>query len=381
MTKSPLDELIGQIYQAALQPELWLSVLADIRDTLDASAFSLFSLGTEAGQAPELFTHNIDPEWSKDYREYWWQHDLWVQGAASQGLVKPGITLSGSMLIDPKAFLKSRWFNEALRQQELGDLLTTTLWSQDKPNPKFVLSFYRTPKSRRFEEKEIEQLHLVSRHLQRSLALTFHGSQRDNELRQSHAIIDGITEPLLILNDQGKVVSLNNPAEKLLARRERQIVHLKGNRVIGLGRLARPSLADTFQIARNNMGQHVSIAFVFEADNHHQQAGSARLIKLPSPTLSMIGPQHEARFMLLIDPAEIPSKETLGALAGLFGLTRAEVSVLALLVEDNPPLMIAEQLGISLPTVRSHLQHIRQKTGTRRISDLMRLVIATSKSG
>ena len=72
MTKLPLDELIGQIYQAALQPELWLSVLADIRDTLNVSAFSLFSLGTEEGQDPELLTHNIDPEWSKDYREYWW---------------------------------------------------------------------------------------------------------------------------------------------------------------------------------------------------------------------------------------------------------------------------------------------------------------------
>jgi DNA-binding CsgD family transcriptional regulator len=50
------------------------------------------------------------------------------------------------------------------------------------------------------------------------------------------------------------------------------------------------------------------------------------------------------------------------------------------MIEEFSPRLIAEHLGISLPTVRTHLQRIRQKTGTRRFADLIRLALAASKS-
>lgn len=84
--------------------------------------------------------------------------------------------------------------------------------------------------------------------------------------------------------------------------------------------------------------------------------------------------------MLQLDLAESPPAESLRAFADLFGLTQAEFRVIALMIEDYSPGSIAEHLGISLPTVRTHLQRIRQKTGTRRFTDLIRLALAASKS-
>ena len=53
------------------------------------------------------------------------------------------------------------------------------------------------------------------------------------------------------------------------------------------------------------------------------------------------------------------------------GLTLAESAVLSALSEGQEPAQIARRHGVALSTVRSQIQAIRQKTGTRRIQDLV----------
>jgi DNA-binding CsgD family transcriptional regulator len=58
----------------------------------------------------------------------------------------------------------------------------------------------------------------------------------------------------------------------------------------------------------------------------------------------------------------------------VYGLTRAEAEV-AVKVERGEGLQaVAETLGIALCTARTHLQHIFEKTGTRRQAELVRLI-------
>jgi DNA-binding CsgD family transcriptional regulator len=80
----------------------------------------------------------------------------------------------------------------------------------------------------------------------------------------------------------------------------------------------------------------------------------------------------EAAVLMLIDPPAA-SVGTLTVLQRLFGLTAAEARVLALLLDDCRPREIAEELQISITTVRSHLQALFAKTGTRRQSELVAL--------
>jgi pSer/pThr/pTyr-binding forkhead associated (FHA) protein len=56
-------------------------------------------------------------------------------------------------------------------------------------------------------------------------------------------------------------------------------------------------------------------------------------------------------------------------------LTERERAVLRLISEGLTDKVIAEQLFISINTVRSHLERIREKTGLRRRSELTRLAI------
>ena len=61
--------------------------------------------------------------------------------------------------------------------------------------------------------------------------------------------------------------------------------------------------------------------------------------------------------------------------SGLHALTAREREILALVAAGERDSDIAEQLFISVRTVRSHLDRIRDKTGRRRRADLTRLAV------
>jgi DNA-binding CsgD family transcriptional regulator len=64
--------------------------------------------------------------------------------------------------------------------------------------------------------------------------------------------------------------------------------------------------------------------------------------------------------------------------AKLFGLTFAEARVVVELVKGKRPQEVAEDLGVSLNTVRNQLKQIFSKTNTGRQSELISLVLSSA---
>ena len=63
------------------------------------------------------------------------------------------------------------------------------------------------------------------------------------------------------------------------------------------------------------------------------------------------------------------------ALAAAFNLRPAETRTLERLLSGSSPALIADELGVALPTVRTHLSNIFAKTGTARQLDLVLLAV------
>ena len=62
------------------------------------------------------------------------------------------------------------------------------------------------------------------------------------------------------------------------------------------------------------------------------------------------------------------------AIALLYGLTIAERNVLEHVASSHSPQETADRLGVSVNTVKTHLQKIFAKTNTARQADLVRLI-------
>jgi DNA-binding CsgD family transcriptional regulator len=70
----------------------------------------------------------------------------------------------------------------------------------------------------------------------------------------------------------------------------------------------------------------------------------------------------------------IPSGQRRFRLQQFYGLTPAEATVTTEVLRGQGLQAAAETLGITIPTVRTHLQHVFEKTRTRRQAELVRML-------
>ena len=113
-----------------------------------------------------------------------------------------------------------------------------------------------------------------------------------------------------------------------------------------------------------------------------------RLRKARRQTREMLGPDRAgaaeqrgaamnmataSEYALLLTAPAPPSSQPAPGLARLSGRERELVTLVA---QGRTDAQIAAQLFISIRTVRSHLDRIRDKTGCRRRADLTRLALA-----
>lgn len=78
--------------------------------------------------------------------------------------------------------------------------------------------------------------------------------------------------------------------------------------------------------------------------------------------------------LLIVNPENAPEPPP-AILHNLFDLTAAEAKVALQVIKDERLQDVADRLSISLSTVRTHLQHVFEKTGTHRQADLARLLL------
>lgn len=84
--------------------------------------------------------------------------------------------------------------------------------------------------------------------------------------------------------------------------------------------------------------------------------------------------EDEPRLLLVCRRREVHPDRHVESVAERFGLTAAERRLLSLLFAGASLGSAASSLGVARTTARTHLQRIFDKTGSRRQSDLVRLV-------
>jgi DNA-binding CsgD family transcriptional regulator len=83
---------------------------------------------------------------------------------------------------------------------------------------------------------------------------------------------------------------------------------------------------------------------------------------------------YAATAAIFVRRAELDLSSSFEAIAQDFGFTPAELRVLFALVDVGGVPEVASVLGISETTVKTHLQHLFQKTTTSRQAELVKLV-------
>lgn len=365
-TEAALD-LVGEIYDAALDPGLWPEILDRITDFVGGDATALVSHDIASRATRFYYIRGDNPEYTKSYRETYVRINPILPAILS---MEVGDIWSVQSFLPWKQFLQTRFYREWIEPQEGGDILGTTIERSGTVVTTLSTSvgWRRSPVG----EPARRRLALLFPHVRRAVAI---GNVIEMNRVRAESLgdaVDAISAAVFLVGGAGEVVHANSLARQLID--EGGLVHARHDRLETADVSGRSELAHAIAGAgggdRAIGGRGTAIPLTDRAGGHYV----AHVLPLTSGQRRRAGLSTGAVAAVFIHRAEVRTVFPMEAMARQFSLSKAELRVLVGVIEVGPPAEVAPVLGVSEATVRSHLRRLFEKTGTQRQADLVKLV-------
>ncbi|WP_240760929.1 helix-turn-helix transcriptional regulator [Mycolicibacterium sp. CR10] len=364
VTVSEFSRLVSGIYAAAVTPQHWEPALDDISRTLGATIGTLIEC---ANGVWSIQATTAPAEVGKAYAEHYCHLD-YVLASVEKG--PSGAIHSGTELIAPRT--NTEFFNDWMRPNEIEDGLFVGFTGGQRLSCLIVASPQRnesfdTPERVKLVGELVGHMRQAVRTQDKFAAL----ADRAVELAGA---LEVVRHGVVIVAGEHVVINLNSAAEA--------IVRAEDGLCVRSGRIAATSTRAEHEL-------HCAIQKALTVDPSAVRTGQSLTCVRPSgkrPYVVHVLPSHRRdadssgrpmALVLIIDPDDEP-QPALALLRRLYHLTEAEAQVALRLMHGEDLKRVAEELSISHTTVRTHLQHVFDKTGTHRQAQLVRLLLVLS---
>ena len=369
------DQLIGLIYEAALDPDSWQAVLLHVSDIVNAAGTTLWVHDTESGgvyseSGGESFRSvRFDMEFSASYVDYYAQTNVWSKKGDLQLLEGAGILSSN--LFDDTQLLSTEFYGDWLRPQGLFYSMGVLVAKSGSLAVK--LSTLRSKNKGPFTEDDLAWYSRLAPHLKRACdmnrRLVNERLLTENSLALSRITQDVSGLCMLGLSATGTIFYANGFGEALL-RESRWLTCRLGS-------------LQSIEPDKNNALQ-VALRKTLELNRpHHLNLGGTNgnphccVTVMPVPErdpLNLTG--FGVRLIVLIIDNTRQRVATVRQLMELFGLTSAEARVARAITQGEDIDYYAKVEGLKKTTIRTQLQSAMTKTGASKQKDLVRLVLS-----
>lgn len=374
LTPMLVAELVGGIYEAALDPCLWQRLVDRIEAIYPEITVTLFSHENHVPSAALNVRANFSEAALGDYAAWHFATSPYVDFVPRNGVGRPVRT---EAIIRDEELFRTEHYNDFMRPHGIGRHGTGMVLERE-PGGWASLSFadrWNDPERR---AHQMQLLHLLAPHFGRAFKLRRTLLDARMAGMASQAVFDGWMHAAFVLDREGRVVTMNRRAETLVARGEG----------IALNRFGQPrSFDDKCSRALDSAftACRASADAPMEAVDDpmgvmlpRRTPGSALHAMLwPIATAAAFGLANLPGQVLLVisDPDDTPP----GAVAWIarrFGLSPSEEKLADAVIAGVPLNEAAERLGIQLSTARTRLKTIQAKTDCHRQMDLVRLAMS-----
>lgn len=233
----------------------------------------------------------------------------------------------------------------------------------------WAMTFMRDSDAAELDPVALEQIRRIAGpHLQRALALRDQMDVLRHTAQAGLAALDLCAMPLWLLDRSG-AVRFANAAAEAYARQNGVALGVKNGRLLPRDRRQDRHWSELLAADPLTNGPQSAGLVLRNADGDPEVA---QLLPLSSAVASNADWRRPLRLLVLQTRHRSACVDVL--LRQLYGLTPAEVRTSRHLMRDMNTSEIAEQSGVTLDTVRSHIKALLQKTGCRRQAELIRLL-------
>ena len=364
--------LIGDIYDAALDPALWADVLCTTRDFVGGSAAVLYSKDATKKSANICYDDGaINPYYKRLYLDEYVKCDPSTTAEAFAAIDEP---LGTADLIPYDEFVQTRHYQEWARPQGLVDHLRVAL---EKSATSIVFfGVFRDQRQGLVDDEMRQRMRLVAPHVRRAVLV---GSAMDRKTAEAAAFadtLDGVSAGMFLVDAGGRIVHANASGHALLD--ERSVLRAGGGKVVAVAADADQELNQSLAtVGGGDAALGVKgIAVPLTARDGERYV--AHVLPLTSGERRRAGAGYAAVAALFVHKAELEIPSPPETIARLYKLTPTELRVLLAVVEVGGVPEVAEALGIGEATVKTHLHRLFAKTETTRQADLVKLVAGFS---
>lgn len=365
-SKQVLADLIGRVYEAAVDATLWESFLEQVAkiSRADASGLVMHDFGRQI--------HTISASWRLDpqvlhlIREYYGPLDVW----AIAGRWKPeGWVGTSPELCRIETLKKTEVYNDLMVPFDIEHAMFGIF--QKNREHLASISLFRSASSEEFQISDLDILRFLTPHMQRAFKLHFQFSELKARADQTENALNMLSTGVIFLGDSCEIVLLNRSADELLRRKD------------GL-RLEQRKLTATL-CSESAALQSMIAAAVQTSNGKGLSAGGTILVtrEMGRPLSLTVAPLRNSMMALEKPPAavlfisdpdqrvEVPAD----VLQRCYALTRAEARLAMLLLEGRSLNEAADTCAVTRNTAKSQLKSIFSKTQVQRQGELIKLIL------
>jgi len=360
-------ELVGPIYDCAINRDLWPQTLRQIADALDCQNGHVFLVDAKVQKFLLNISCGVDEEWLARQGDHVAEIEQGNRAPAVIALPQdePFVLLRD---ISAEVLATSRYINEWARPQGLVDAAQLTFLRT--VTRLGGAGFGRHETVGNFEDPAVELLRQLAPHLRRSLQISDLLEMKSIQNEIMTTALDRISAAAIVVDASEHVVHANEKARKLLA--EGITVNLSHNRLTTPDRRAASRLSDALRAA-TGIGEGSTLSyFGVRLPGRDDLPCLAHVMPLLGTiTRSRVGARATAA-VFITEADSTPLR--VECLAAAFELTPAELNVLSLIADGMSLVEAASRLGIAESTARTHVKNLHRKTGVERQSELVALV-------
>lgn len=367
---APIERIALDACRAAVQESGWPQVLDDIRHALDAKTAVLLA---PRRTAPVLMLG--PPDFTREHREkVIAMPDPWGERLAQLRQTRPtGECRIGSSYL-PFSDLERSGYFEAVTDEviQVGPVVTLYIEGDDSASglPPTHLTVVRGPRERDFTDETRRFLKAVHAPL-RAAVRNYWAFTRIRQLERAPEVAyHALPQPVLVLRPDAGIEYANAAGDALLARGD--LVCASGGHLVRAGAHGAATLQLLVSAASRGMAQQVSVCASGDAGSARGVLHVSRLP--PDSAFEARWPRGSVLATIQLQPA-IGNAARIPALARRFGFTPTESDVLRELSSGATAMEIAQRRHVRVSTVRTQIRGLLDKSGSRRQSELLRLVL------
>lgn len=354
-----LLQIVAGVYDAAINAELWPRVLDTSRAFVGGASAAIFAKDV-SGNRRRLF--HVDGRLPTAQTELYFSrlapmdpsNTVQVYGELEKGTIT-------SQHLDPEDFAQSRFATEWAAPQGIVDVGFSTL--ERRGDWAALFGVFRNENDGLGDEDMRHRLSLLAPHMRRAITIADTIGRAGREADTFRGMIDNLATAVLLTDDDGRLVHANHAGEVLTGRRDI-------DRRLGVLRLDRVQMRQMLRHAdpstsANFLETTAGVRMV------------AHILPLAAGTRVVTGlASADPVAAVFLQPAHFEPPSIPESLARAFDLTPAELRVALSTLRHDKVAEVAENLGLSEATVKTHLSRIFAKTDSRRQADIVKLVAA-----